>query len=98
MPDEQRTLAAILDDIASEASVSGDQPILDLVEEVCDLGERADADETMRHVVEVTTEGYQVLDTRTEALLADVWASRGEAQTACDVLNDVASAPAAPAA
>lgn len=81
MPDEQRTLAAILDDIAGEASA-----------------ERYYADEAMRHVVEVTTEGYQVLDTRTEALLADVWASRGEAQTACDVLNGVASAPAAPAA
>jgi len=37
MPDEQRTLSAILDDIAGEALASGDQPILDLVEEVCDL-------------------------------------------------------------
>jgi hypothetical protein len=34
---EQRTLAAILDDIAYEALASGDQPILDLVEEGCDL-------------------------------------------------------------
>jgi len=66
-----------------------------------ELGERAERyydDEAIRHVVEVTTEGYQVLDTRTEALRADVWASRGEAQTACDALNGVANAPATPAA
>lgn len=103
MPDEQRTLAAILDDIAGEALASGDQRILDLVEEVSDLlgferGERYYVDKAMRHVVEVTTEGYQVLDTRTEVLLADVWASRGKAQAACDALNGVACAPAAPAA
>jgi hypothetical protein len=37
MSEEQRTLAAILDDIARDASASGDQPILNLVEEACDL-------------------------------------------------------------
>lgn len=37
MPDEKRTLATILDDIAHEAMASGDQPILDLVEEASDL-------------------------------------------------------------
>jgi hypothetical protein len=37
MPDEQRTLSVILDDVAAEAYASGDQPILDLVEEISDL-------------------------------------------------------------
>ncbi len=37
MPDEQRSLAAVLDDIARDASASGDQSILNLVEEACDL-------------------------------------------------------------
>ncbi|MBS1895473.1 MAG: hypothetical protein JST59_29590 [Actinobacteria bacterium] len=43
--------------------------------------------EAARHVVEVTGEGYQVLDTSTDALRADVWSSRGQAQDACDELN-----------
>jgi hypothetical protein len=38
-------------------------------------------------VVEVTAEGFQVLDTQTEVLRADVWGSRTEAETACDELN-----------
>lgn len=52
-----------------------------------DRGDRYYAEEVMGHVVEVTTEGFQVLDTRTEALRADVWASRAEAQAACDELT-----------
>jgi len=83
-----------LDDIAAEASTSGDQPILDLVEEACDLLGFDDAGEAPRHIVEVTTHGYQVLDTRTQALRADVWGSRGDAQSACDALNGVVSPPA----
>jgi len=54
------------------------------------LGERADcfyAVEAPRYIVEVTAEGFQVLDTRTEALRADVWSSRELAQGACDELN-----------
>jgi len=38
-------------------------------------------------MVELTTDGYQVLDTRTKTLRADVWGSRGDAQSACDALN-----------
>lgn len=58
------------------------------------LGERSYryyAEEASRHVVEVTPEGFQVLDTWTEALRADVWSSRELAQTACDELNKSAS-------
>jgi hypothetical protein len=54
------------------------------------LGERAHryyAEEASRHVVEVTPEGFQVLDTWTEALRADVWSSRELAQAACEELN-----------
>jgi hypothetical protein len=54
------------------------------------LGERAHryyAEEAPRHVVEVTPEGFQVLDTWTEALRADVWSSRELAQAACEELN-----------
>lgn len=36
--DAIRPLAVIMDDIAAEAFASGDQPILDLVEEACDAG------------------------------------------------------------
>jgi hypothetical protein len=64
------------------------------------LGERAEryyAEEAMPHVVEVTTEGFQILDTRTEALRADVWSSRTEAEVACDELNRTAIALAAAA-
>jgi hypothetical protein len=62
-----------------------------------ELGERAEryyAEEALLHVVEVTTEGFQILDTRTEALRADVWGSRTEAEVACDELNRTAIAPA----
>jgi hypothetical protein len=60
------------------------------------LGQRAEryyAEEAKCHVVEVTTEGFQILDTRTHALRADVWSSRGEAEASCDELNRVAIAP-----
>jgi hypothetical protein len=54
--------------------------------------------EASRHVVEVTAEGFQVLDTWTEALRADVWSTREQAQDACEELNGSvgaeASAPA----
>ena len=55
------------------------------------LGERAYryyAEEAPHHIVEVTPEGFQVLDTWTEALRADVWSSRELAQAACEELND----------
>jgi hypothetical protein len=54
------------------------------------LTERAEgnySDETQRHVIEITVEGFQVLDTRTNALRADVCSSRQGAQMACDELN-----------
>ncbi|HEX7244098.1 MAG TPA: hypothetical protein VF245_00860 [Solirubrobacterales bacterium] len=44
-------------------------------------------EEVERHVVEVTAEGFQILDTQTDALRADVWGSREAAQEACDELN-----------
>jgi len=44
--------------------------------------------ESARYAVELSTEGYQVLDTRTGTRRADVWASREDAQGACDALND----------
>lgn len=50
--------------------------------------ERYYAEELGRHVVEVTAEGFQVLDTETESLRADVWASRCEADVACAELNE----------
>lgn len=64
------------------------------------LGERAEryyAEETMPHVVEVTTEGFQILDTGTEVLRADVWGSRAEAEAACEELNRFVIAPVAAA-
>lgn len=54
------------------------------------LGERAERyykGEAPGHVVEITAEGFQVLDTRTETLRADVWSTREQAQAACDDLN-----------
>jgi hypothetical protein len=54
------------------------------------LQERAEcyyAQEAERYVVELTTEGYQVLDTRTDSLRADAWARRCDALVACDALN-----------
>jgi hypothetical protein len=50
-------------------------------------GARYHAEESERHVVEITCEGFQVLDTETDALRADVWGSRRQAQDACDGLN-----------
>jgi hypothetical protein len=47
-------------------------------------------EEPPRHVVDITAEGFQVLDTWTDALRADVWGSRGQAQGACDQLNGCA--------
>ena len=55
---------------------------------LCARAERYYAEELGRHVVEVTTEGFQVLDTDSESLRADVWASRGEAEAACAALNE----------
>ena len=49
------------------------------------------ADGSGRHAVELTTEGFQVLDTRTNALRADVWGSRGLARHACDELDGAAN-------
>lgn len=37
MPAERRTIADILEAIAVEASASGDHPILELVEEACEV-------------------------------------------------------------
>ncbi len=57
------------------------------------LDERAEryyAEEASRHIVEVTAEGFQVLDTRTEVLRADVWSSREQAQAACEELDETA--------
>lgn len=54
------------------------------------LGERAERyynGEAPRHVVEITAEGFQILDTRNETLRADVWSTREQAQAACDELN-----------
>ncbi len=54
------------------------------------LGERAERyyrGEAPRHVVEITVEGFQILDTRNEMLRADVWSTREQAQAACDELN-----------
>ncbi|MBS1861904.1 MAG: hypothetical protein JSS68_09345 [Actinobacteria bacterium] len=48
----------------------------------------------LRHIVEVTTEGFQVLDSWTDALRADVWSSRGQAQDACDELDRSTANPA----
>lgn len=65
--------------------------------EWAELGARAEryyAEEAARHVVEVTAEGFQVLDTRTEALRADIWGSREQAQVACEELNGSATAAA----
>ncbi len=45
-------------------------------------------------MVEVTTEGFQVLDTKTETLRADVWSSRAEAEAVCDELNRPTAASA----
>jgi hypothetical protein len=62
------------------------------------LGERADryyAEEAQRHVVEVTSEGFQVLDTWTEALRADFWSTREQAQDACEELNGSVAAAGA---
>ncbi|HVX32581.1 MAG TPA: hypothetical protein VHA80_05510 [Solirubrobacterales bacterium] len=50
-------------------------------------GARYRAEETARHVVEVTGEGFQILDSATDTLRADVWGSRPQAQGACDELN-----------
>ncbi len=55
---------------------------------VLDRAERYYAEEVGRHVMEVTAEGFQVLDTETESLRADVWASRREAAAACAELNE----------
>lgn len=60
------------------------------------LGERAEryyAEEAPRHVVEVTAEGFQVLDTWAEALRSDVWSRREQAQDACEELNGSVAAP-----
>jgi hypothetical protein len=51
---------------------------------------RRHAGHRARHVVEVTAEGYQVLDTATDALRADVWGGRGAAQDACEELDEAA--------
>jgi len=62
------------------------------------LGERAEryyAEEAPRHVVEVTAEGFQVLDTWTEELCADVWSTREQAQDACEELNGSVAAAGA---
>ena len=62
------------------------------------LGERAEryyAEEAPRHVVEVSAEGFQILDTWTEALRADVWSTREQAQDACEELNGSVAAAAA---
>lgn len=50
-------------------------------------GDRYYAEEAPRHVVEITSEGFQVFDTRTGALRADVWSTREQAQGACQQLN-----------
>lgn len=55
--------------------------------EVLARGERYHREEAARHVVAVTTEGFQILDRETESLRADTWGSRGDAQEACDALN-----------
>lgn len=59
--------------------------------------ERYYAEEALPYVVEVTTEGFQIIDTGTEVLRADVWGSRAEAETACDELNRSVIAPVAAA-
>jgi hypothetical protein len=43
--------------------------------------------ETPPHVVEITAEGFQILDTGNERLRADIWSTREQAQAACDELN-----------
>jgi hypothetical protein len=48
---------------------------------------RFSREEISRHVVEVTAEGFQVLDTQTKALRADVWSTRKQAQAACEELD-----------
>ncbi len=58
-------------------------------------GERFYRNEAERHVVEVTTEGFQIRDTEADRLRADVWSSRTDAETACNALNDEVHARAA---
>lgn len=55
-----------------------------------ECGARNHAEETVRHVVAITAEGFQVLDTETDTLRADAWGSRRQAQEACDELNRAA--------
>lgn len=57
--------------------------------------ERFYREEEERHVVEVTGEGFQIRDTETDRLRADIWSSRTDAEIACDALNDAQPARAA---
>ena len=61
----------------------------------CEAERRAERfyeEESERYVVQVTTEGFQIRDTATDQLKADVFSSRSDAEQACEALN--ASAPA----
>jgi hypothetical protein len=63
-----------------------------------ELGHHADRyyrEEAQRHVVEVTGEGFQIRDSETDRLRADMWGSRTDAEAACDSLNEEAFARAA---
>ena len=62
-------------------------PAKETIIEVLEFCGCAKGDGAPSYVVELTAEGFQVLDTRTEALRADVWSSREQAQGACDELN-----------
>jgi hypothetical protein len=57
--------------------------------------ERYYGEEAARHVVEVTAEGFQVRDTWTEELRADVWSTREQAQDACEELDGSVAAAGA---
>lgn len=46
-------------------------------------------EEVQRHVVELTGEGFQMRDSETDGLRADVWGARSDAEAACDSLNGV---------
>lgn len=59
-----------------------------------ELGRQANRyyhEEADRHVVELTGEGFQIRDSETDRLRADVWSARSDAEAACDSLNGVAA-------